>query len=77
MDSTGTGVTLGRRAPGMGARRRRALIGWMFVAPALLMYGVFVLQPLLQLVDALLEPGEAVTELGGGQRGGGHRHTGE
>lgn len=34
-----------RRARTPGARRR-ALIGWAFVAPALVMYGVFVLQPL-------------------------------
>jgi raffinose/stachyose/melibiose transport system permease protein len=29
-----------------GTRRRQALIGWLFVAPALIMYGLFVLQPL-------------------------------
>jgi len=35
-----------RRAPlGRGARRR-GLVGWLFVLPALLMYAVFVLQPL-------------------------------
>jgi raffinose/stachyose/melibiose transport system permease protein len=37
---------LPRRAPlGRGACRR-ALVGWLFVLPALLMYAVFVLQPL-------------------------------
>jgi len=29
-----------------GTRRRQALIGWLFVTPALVMYGLFVLQPL-------------------------------
>jgi raffinose/stachyose/melibiose transport system permease protein len=29
-----------------GIRRRQAIIGWLFVAPALVMYGLFVLQPL-------------------------------
>jgi raffinose/stachyose/melibiose transport system permease protein len=29
-----------------GTRRRQALAGWLFVAPALIMYGLFVLQPL-------------------------------
>ena len=46
MALTGTGTTSARRAPRWGARRRRALIGWLFVAPALAMYAVFVLQPL-------------------------------
>lgn len=31
---------------GQGARRRQALVGWLFVLPALVMYGLFVLQPL-------------------------------
>ena len=35
-----------RRTPLRRGVRRRALIGWLFVAPALLMYTVFVLQPL-------------------------------
>ena len=36
-----------RRVPWtQGTRRRQALIGWLFVAPALIMYGFFVLQPL-------------------------------
>ena len=34
-----------------GARRRQALIGWLFVAPALTMYGLFVLQPLALTVQ--------------------------
>ena len=34
-----------------GARRRQALVGWLFVAPALLMYGLFVLQPLALTVE--------------------------
>jgi raffinose/stachyose/melibiose transport system permease protein len=34
-----------RRAPLRGARRA-AIVGWLFVAPALLMYAIFVLQPL-------------------------------
>lgn len=41
-----------RRAPWLqGARRRQALIGWLFVAPALIMYGLFVLQPLALTVQ--------------------------
>lgn len=35
-----------RRAPQRRGARRTALVGWLFVAPALLMYAVFVLQPL-------------------------------
>jgi raffinose/stachyose/melibiose transport system permease protein len=35
-----------RRAPLRRGTRRSALVGWLFVAPALLMYAVFVLQPL-------------------------------
>ena len=36
-----------RRVPWLqGTRRRQAFIGWLFVAPALIMYGLFVLQPL-------------------------------
>jgi raffinose/stachyose/melibiose transport system permease protein len=34
-----------------GARRRSALVGWLFVAPALIMYGLFVLQPLALTVQ--------------------------
>ena len=29
-----------------GTRRRQAIVGWLFVAPALIMYTLFVLQPL-------------------------------
>lgn len=36
-----------RRRPLLRGRRREALIGWLFVVPALLVYAVFVLQPLL------------------------------
>jgi raffinose/stachyose/melibiose transport system permease protein len=35
-----------RRTSRTGRTRRGALVGWLFVLPALLMYGVFVLQPL-------------------------------
>jgi raffinose/stachyose/melibiose transport system permease protein len=35
-----------RRAPLIRGARREALVGWLFVLPALLMYAVFVLQPL-------------------------------
>ena len=35
-----------RRIPWSQGIRRRSVIGWLFVTPALAMYGVFVLQPL-------------------------------
>src|SRR5690606_23823106 len=35
-----------RRVSPRGGARRAAIVGWLFVAPALLMYAVFVLQPL-------------------------------
>ena len=35
----------------MHGTRRQALIGWLFVAPALVMYGLFVLQPLALTVQ--------------------------
>jgi raffinose/stachyose/melibiose transport system permease protein len=38
------------RSTGAGARRR-AVVGWLFVLPALAMYAVFVLQPLLQTLN--------------------------
>ncbi|HEX5993634.1 MAG TPA: sugar ABC transporter permease [Jiangellales bacterium] len=40
-----------RRVPPRGGRRRAALVGWLFVAPALLVYGVFVLQPLVLTIQ--------------------------
>jgi raffinose/stachyose/melibiose transport system permease protein len=41
-----------RRIPwGQGIRRRQTLVGWLFVAPALIMYGLFVLQPLALTVQ--------------------------
>jgi raffinose/stachyose/melibiose transport system permease protein len=36
----------GRRIPWRQRIRRHTLIGWLFVTPALVMYGLFVLQPL-------------------------------
>jgi len=45
-----------RRAPlGRGARRR-GLVGWLFVLPALLMYAVFVLQPLAEIAPDVIHP---------------------
>jgi raffinose/stachyose/melibiose transport system permease protein len=35
-----------RRVPPIKGIRREALVGWLFVVPALLVYGTFVLQPL-------------------------------
>ena len=41
-----------RRVPWVrGARRRQTVVGWLFVAPALIMYGLFVLQPLALTVQ--------------------------
>ncbi len=41
-----------RRVPWIqGTRRRQAMVGWLFVAPALVMYGLFVLQPLVLTVQ--------------------------
>src|SRR5215213_8043695 len=40
-----------RRIPTVTGIRREALVGWLFVLPALLMYGVFVLQPLVLTVE--------------------------
>jgi raffinose/stachyose/melibiose transport system permease protein len=40
----------GRRIPWTGIRRQ-TLIGWLFVLPALVMYGLFVLQPLALTVQ--------------------------
>jgi raffinose/stachyose/melibiose transport system permease protein len=39
-------ASLTRRSPLSRGARRQAVVGWLFVLPALLMYGVFVLQPL-------------------------------
>jgi raffinose/stachyose/melibiose transport system permease protein len=41
----------GRRAAGWQAARRRHVVGWLFVLPALLFYAVFVLQPLALTVE--------------------------
>jgi raffinose/stachyose/melibiose transport system permease protein len=41
----------GRRTASFGAVRRRHLVGWLFVLPALLFYAVFVLQPLALTVE--------------------------
>jgi raffinose/stachyose/melibiose transport system permease protein len=40
-----------RRTPTDTGIRRETLVGWLFVLPALLMYGVFVLQPLVLTVQ--------------------------
>jgi raffinose/stachyose/melibiose transport system permease protein len=40
-----------RRIPWTKRVRRQTLVGWLFVAPALVMYGVFVLQPLVLTVQ--------------------------
>ena len=40
-----------RRTPPRGGARRAALVGWLFVLPALLMYAVFVLQPLVLTIQ--------------------------
>jgi len=40
-----------RRIPWSQGIRRRTLVGWLFVAPALVMYGLFVLQPLALTVQ--------------------------
>ena len=40
-----------RRIPWIRGVRQQTLVGWLFVAPALVMYGVFVLQPLLLTVQ--------------------------
>lgn len=40
-----------RRIPSLTGVRRENLVGWLFVLPALLMYGVFVLQPLVLTVQ--------------------------
>jgi len=41
----------GRRAAWFQAVRRRHVVGWLFVLPALLFYGVFVLQPLALTIE--------------------------
>ena len=40
-----------RRIPWIQGVRRQAVIGWLFVAPALIMYALFVLQPLALTVQ--------------------------
>ncbi|MGZ8566015.1 MAG: carbohydrate ABC transporter permease [Actinomycetota bacterium] len=40
-----------RRIPSITGVRRESLVGWLFALPALLMYGVFVLQPLVLTVQ--------------------------
>lgn len=42
---------LARRIPWGQGVRRRTWVGWLFVAPALVMYGLFVLQPLALTVQ--------------------------
>lgn len=39
-------LVVGRRTSRIAGRRRQAIIGWLFVLPALAMYAFFVLQPL-------------------------------
>ncbi len=64
MPSTRLGRDRGSPAPGSAARRRlgrriswtlgirrQTLVGWLFVLPALVMYGLFVLQPLALTVQ--------------------------
>jgi raffinose/stachyose/melibiose transport system permease protein len=41
----------GRRIPWIWGVRRQTLVGWLFVVPALFMYGLFVLQPLFLTVQ--------------------------
>jgi len=41
----------GRRIPYLLGIRRQTIVGWLFVAPALLFYAVFVLQPMLLTVQ--------------------------
>jgi len=41
----------GRRTAWFQAVRRRHVVGWLFVLPALLFYGVFVLQPLALTIE--------------------------
>ena len=48
--ATDTRRRLARRIPLPGIRRQ-TIIGWLFVVPALVMYGVFVLQPLALTVQ--------------------------
>jgi raffinose/stachyose/melibiose transport system permease protein len=44
--------TIAARVPwAQGTRRRQALVGWLFVAPALIMYALFVLQPLALTIE--------------------------
>lgn len=40
-----------RRIPAPRGIRRSSLVGWLFVAPALIMYGFFVLQPLVRTIQ--------------------------
>jgi raffinose/stachyose/melibiose transport system permease protein len=42
---------MSRRGPFRKGSRRAALVGWLFVLPALLMYAVFVLQPLVLTIQ--------------------------
>jgi raffinose/stachyose/melibiose transport system permease protein len=42
---------LGRRISSTAGIRRQTLVGWLFVLPALVMYGLFVLQPLALTVQ--------------------------
>jgi raffinose/stachyose/melibiose transport system permease protein len=45
------GTSTVRRRPRLPGDRRRAVVGWLYVAPALAMYGFFVLQPLVLTVS--------------------------
>jgi len=49
--ATGADRRAGARAARLGAVRRRHLVGWLFVLPALLFYAVFVLQPLALTIE--------------------------
>ncbi len=44
--SASAGRRRARRVPLIGGIRRQTLVGWLFVLPALVMYALFVLQPL-------------------------------
>jgi raffinose/stachyose/melibiose transport system permease protein len=54
LDATLTGEALGEAAGGRPARRRRPRrnwAGWLFALPAAVMYGVFVLRPMLTTIQ--------------------------
>jgi len=49
--ATATDRRHGRRVPWAQGIRRQTFVGWLFVLPALAMYGIFVLQPLALTVQ--------------------------